>query len=232
LIEKRHECTELSRMPRTRRAPGRPGGPRPRTRSPTRQERLQLVAAALRQPAPGASARGQDAHRQETRRPTGPSAPAAPPPAAPTPPTSDPLRSHDLRPLSGPVARRGRPRRPRADVASGRRLARSGRPCRRIPRARPHLPLLRRSHPRRRERGRVCGCAKTAAACRELLAVEPALWTFAFHEGVEPTNNHAERMLTVVQTLRLQRRSVLAYLEQALRAHRNGLPAPILLPTG
>lgn len=108
------------------------------------------------------------------------------------------------------------------------------------------------------EQGRVCGCAKTAAVCRELLAVEPALWTFAWHEGVEPTNNHAERMLrpavlwrkgsfgctseggcrfvermlTVVQTLRVQQRPVLAYLEQALRAHRNGLPAPKLLPTG
>jgi transposase len=40
------------------------------------------------------------------------------------------------------------------------------------------------------------------------------------------------RMLTVVQTLRLQQRSVLAYLEEALRAHRNDLPAPKLLPTG
>jgi transposase len=39
-------------------------------------------------------------------------------------------------------------------------------------------------------------------------------------------------MLTVVQTLRLQQRSILAYLEEALRAHRNGLPAPKLLPTG
>jgi transposase len=108
------------------------------------------------------------------------------------------------------------------------------------------------------ERGRVCGCAKTAAVCRELLAVEEAMWTFVDHEGIEPTNNLAERMLrpavlwrkgsfgcqseggcrfvermlTVVQTLRLQRRSVLAYLEEALSAHRNGLPAPKLLPTG
>jgi transposase len=29
------------------------------------------------------------------------------------------------------------------------------------------------------EEGAACGCAKTAATCRELLAVEPALWTFA-----------------------------------------------------
>jgi len=108
------------------------------------------------------------------------------------------------------------------------------------------------------ERGRACRCARTAAVCRELLAVEASLWTFVDVEGVEPTNHHAERMLrpavlwrkgsfgcvgeggcrfvermlTVVQTLRLQRRSVLAYREQALRSQRNGLPAPKLLPTG
>ena len=31
--------------------------------------------------------------------------------------------------------------------------------------------------------------------CRNLLAIEPARWTFARRAGVEPTNNHAERML-------------------------------------
>jgi len=87
------------------------------------------------------------------------------------------------------------------------------------------------------------------------LAVEEALWTFVRVEGVEPTNNHAERlqrravlwrknafgsgsdagcrfverMLTVVQTLRLQQRPVLAYLQRAVEAHRAGLPAPKLL---
>ena len=38
-----------------------------------------------------------------------------------------------------------------------------------------------------------------------------------------------QRMLTVVQTLRLRHRSVLAYLEQAITAHRLGEPAPKLL---
>jgi len=96
---------------------------------------------------------------------------------------------------------------------------------------------------------------KAAAFCANLLALEPALWTFAQVEGVEPTNNHAERllrsgvlwrknafgchseagcrfaerMLTVVQTLRLQRRPVLDYLYRALVAHRSGAPAPALL---
>jgi transposase len=105
------------------------------------------------------------------------------------------------------------------------------------------------------ERG--CGCAdrKVARFCRNVLAVESALWTFTRVEGVEPTNNLAERvlrsavlwrkrafgchseagcrfverMLTVVQTLRLQRREVVDYLHRALVAHRTGLPPPQLL---
>src|SRR5581483_9487187 len=44
-------------------------------------------------------------------------------------------------------------------------------------------------------RGSASGCAKTAALCGQLLALEPALWTFVRREGVEPTNNHAERVL-------------------------------------
>jgi transposase len=108
------------------------------------------------------------------------------------------------------------------------------------------------------QRGGRCRCAKTAAFCRNLLEWEPALWTFTRLEGVEPTNNaaeralrpavlwrrrsfgchseagcrFAERMLTVVQTLRLQKRAVLDYLVEAITAHRQGLDAPKLLPTG
>ena len=103
--------------------------------------------------------------------------------------------------------------------------------------------------------GCACRCAKTAATCRELLAVEQSLWTFARVEGVEPTNNHiervlrlavlwrkksfgsqseggcrfAERLLTVVQTRRLQGRPVLDYLYEAIVAHRAALPAPTLI---
>jgi transposase len=105
------------------------------------------------------------------------------------------------------------------------------------------------------EQGCACGCAQTAATCRELLAVEQSLWTFTRVEGVEPTNNHiervlrlavlwrkksfgsqsaggcrfVERLLTVVQTRRLQGRPVLDYLYEALVAHRAGLPAPKLI---
>jgi transposase len=109
------------------------------------------------------------------------------------------------------------------------------------------------------EAGRCCADARAAAFCANLLALEPALWTFAAVEGVEPTNNHAERllrsgvlwrknafgchseagcrfverMLTVVQTLRLQERPVLEYLYHAVVAHRSGSPAPaLLIPQG
>jgi transposase len=109
------------------------------------------------------------------------------------------------------------------------------------------------------ERGCGCADAKSATFCANLLTLEPALWTFAAVAGVEPTNNHAERllrggvlwrknafgchsaagcrfaerMLTVVQTLRLQKRPVLDYLYRALVAHRSGTPAPaLLIPCG
>jgi len=100
--------------------------------------------------------------------------------------------------------------------------------------------------------------AKVARFCENVLALEAALFTFARVEGVEPTNNHLERLLrravlwrkrsfgsqseagcrfvervlTVVQTLRLQQRSVLAYMTEALTAHRAGLPTPQLLRNG
>jgi transposase len=44
-------------------------------------------------------------------------------------------------------------------------------------------------------RGAVCGCAKTAGTCRELLRGEVSMFLFAFVDGVEPTNKAAERAL-------------------------------------
>jgi transposase len=104
--------------------------------------------------------------------------------------------------------------------------------------------------------GERCGDLKAANFCRNLLKLGPALWTFARVEGVEPTNNPAERalraavlwrknsfgchgeggcrfverMLSVIQTLRLQGRQVLAFLCQTLQAHRTGQPLPPLIP--
>jgi transposase len=105
------------------------------------------------------------------------------------------------------------------------------------------------------EQGCTCADSKAATFCANLLALYPALWLFTTMEGVEPTNNHAERilrlgvlwrknafgchspagcrfverMLTVVQTLRLQKRPVLDFLYRAIVAHRTGLPSPQLL---
>jgi len=107
------------------------------------------------------------------------------------------------------------------------------------------------------EAGAGCGCAATAAACRNLLAIEPALWTFADAAGVEPTNNAAERalrhavclrktsygtdsaggsrfverMLTAIASCRQQGRDVLTFLTDTVEAARFGLTPPSLMPT-
>jgi transposase len=106
------------------------------------------------------------------------------------------------------------------------------------------------------ELGARCGCRKTAALCHNLLQCWDGLWTFVREEGVEPTNNHAERclrravlwrkssfgtqsergrrfvesMLTVTLTLRLQHRRVLDYVEAACRAALTQTAPPALLP--
>ena len=97
-----------------------------------------------------------------------------------------------------------------------------------------------------------------ATFCENLLHLDGALWTFVSEEGGEPTNNHVERLLrravlwrkrsfgswsgagcrfverilTVVQTRRLQEKNVLDYLHDAVLAHRSGQDCPKLLPTG
>jgi transposase len=45
------------------------------------------------------------------------------------------------------------------------------------------------------ERGAACDQAKTRRTCENLLNHEVSLWTFVREEGVEPTNNNAERPL-------------------------------------
>lgn len=96
----------------------------------------------------------------------------------------------------------------------------------------------------------------TASFCQNLIDLGPALWTFVRVEGVEPTNNHAERvlrraviwrkrcfgadsedgcrfverMMTTVMTRRLQKLQVLQFLEAAIKAHRSGKPGPSLIP--
>lgn len=98
---------------------------------------------------------------------------------------------------------------------------------------------------------------KAQSFCQELILLWPALWTFLTVEGVEPTNNTAERalrpavlwrkgcfgsqsdsgkrfverILTVVTTCRQQQRHVLAFLTETARAYMMGQPTPILFDT-
>jgi len=97
---------------------------------------------------------------------------------------------------------------------------------------------------------------KAAPLGWHLLGQFASLWTFVVREGVEPTNNAAERavrpavlmrkssfgtrseagrgfverMLTVVGSLKAQGREVMAYLEAAIRAAAVGADAPSLVP--
>jgi transposase len=120
-----------------------------------------------------------------------------------------------------------------------------------------YMRPIRREVERLLEAGQTCGVPKTEGTCREILKLRQALWTFVRHEGVEPTNNAAERairpgvlwrkgsfgtqspagsrfvetMMTVVATLKQQHRHVLAYVTAACEAALRGEAAPSLLPT-
>ncbi|QDE93904.1 transposase [Myxococcus xanthus] len=119
------------------------------------------------------------------------------------------------------------------------------------------MPAVEREVGRLLRRAEMHAEKKTAGMAREILRFEKCLWTFVDVPGLEPTNNfgerclrHAvmyrktsfgtqgpegsrfvERILTAVTTLKLQRRGALDFLTNTLHAHRNGLPAPSLLPT-
>ena len=97
--------------------------------------------------------------------------------------------------------------------------------------------------------------AVLARFCMRLGEAVERHWLFVLEDGVEPTNNQAERvqrravlwrrrsfgcrsaegcrfverLLTVVETLKLQKQNVLDYLEQAIAAHRRHQPCPQLL---
>lgn len=105
-------------------------------------------------------------------------------------------------------------------------------------------------------RGKFSGNSVLVGMCDELYKHRDWLWTFVDHEGVEPTNNTAERalrhaviwrklsfgtqssqgsrfverMLTVIETCRLQQRSVFTYLISAVEAHFATEKPPSLLP--
>jgi transposase len=117
-------------------------------------------------------------------------------------------------------------------------------------------PVRRRVEGRLR-RGTAVAEAKTAATCRDLVKLTPALWTFIDLPDVEPTNNaaerairravlwrkgsfgshspagsrFAERMLTIAATLKQQDRNVVDYITAACVESVHGGSAPSLLPT-
>jgi transposase len=105
------------------------------------------------------------------------------------------------------------------------------------------------------ERGNKCGSSAISGACGDILEHREALWTFVTHEGVEPTNNHAElelrdfvlwrkrsfgtrsergdrfaeRIMTVVRTARKQGLDVLDFLVRSIKASLEETAAPTLL---
>jgi transposase len=117
---------------------------------------------------------------------------------------------------------------------------------------------VRRGFEQALERGKNSDIERLSGSCVDILAHREALWTFVTHEGVDPTNNHAERelrafvlwrkrsfgsqsergerfaerMMTAVHTARKQGKAVLDFLVQTVTAHLNGTPHPLLLGEG
>jgi transposase len=115
---------------------------------------------------------------------------------------------------------------------------------------------LRASFKMELEWGTQSTCPKTAATCHELLLREAALWTFVRVEGIDPTNNSAERslrgavlwrkvsfgtqsergsrfvasLLTVLMSCQQQHRNALASLTACCQAFSAHQPVPSLLP--
>ena len=105
-------------------------------------------------------------------------------------------------------------------------------------------------------RGRFSGNTKLIGFCNELYDRREHLWTFTRTEGIEPTNNTAERalrpaviyrklsfgtqssagsrylerLLSISETCRQQKRNAYQYLIDAMEAKFAGRPAPSLLP--
>ena len=104
------------------------------------------------------------------------------------------------------------------------------------------------------ERAVASGIDRLAGSCANILEHRAALWTFVDVDGVEPTNNHAERelrafvlwrkrcfgtqsergnlfaerLMTVAHTARKQRKDVLAFLTACCQAQLHGTRAPSL----
>lgn len=118
------------------------------------------------------------------------------------------------------------------------------------------LKSVRQRVKKKLQAGARCGQKKTRRTCSNILKVERSLWTFVRVEGVEPTNNGAERalrravlwrrksfgtqseegsrfvgrILTVVASLRQQGRDVLGSLAEVCRGALSGEVREQLIP--
>jgi len=107
------------------------------------------------------------------------------------------------------------------------------------------------------ERGRAAKLKLISGSCEDMLEHRAALWTFVDNEGVEPTNNHAERelrafvlwrkrsfgtqsergnlfaerLMTVAHTARKQNKNVLEFLTACCVAARADATPPSLFAT-
>ena len=105
------------------------------------------------------------------------------------------------------------------------------------------------------ERAKRANIRRVSGSCKDILAHREALWTFVTHEGVEPTNNHAERelrgfvlwrkrsfgcrsdrgerfaerLMTIAHTARKKGKSVLDFIAQSMTAQIEGTPPPRLV---
>ena len=96
---------------------------------------------------------------------------------------------------------------------------------------------------------------RLSGSCADMLAHREALWTFLNNEGVEPTNNHAERalrsfvlwrrksfgsqsdrgerfaerLMTIAHTARKQGKAVLDFIVRSVQAHFEGTSGPRLI---
>jgi len=104
------------------------------------------------------------------------------------------------------------------------------------------------------ERAAQAGLEHVSGSCADILAHARALWTFVDRQGVDPTNNHAERelrafvlwrrrsfgtqsergnlfaerLMTVAHTARKQKRHVLSFLTACCQAQRDQTSSPSL----
>jgi transposase len=100
-----------------------------------------------------------------------------------------------------------------------------------------------------------CGHTRTAGTCKNILKYFESLFTFSRHEGIEPTNNHAERQIrkyviyrklsygtksergsrfierifSISATCKQQGKNIINYIKQAVINFNSGLPPPELL---